>query len=201
MVDHAGQFKFGTSEWIKLEEAPKNVASLFRPPMASGASRTLVLVGHDVNADIRFLRGMGYDVSNLSTLHRGFPKIDTQNLYRAVQQEKDHSRRANSADPVKLSVIMDELDILPWGLHNAGNDAVYTLQVMLGMAVESAKNREAPASQQDWNESAYVVATQLSKAAQEKKENDGWDSDGDLPEWKRKHTADDDWRGHEDDEW
>lgn len=195
MVDHAGNFKFGNSEWLKLEDAPAKVASLFRPPTASGTRRTLVLVGHDVNQDIRFLLRMGYDVSNLGTLHKGSPKIDTQNLYRAVQQEKDHSKRATLTASVRLSRILEEYDITPWGLHNAGNDAVYTLQAMLAMAVESAKAREAPAPQQDWN----ADMSMLRQPAVKKDENDGWDDD--LPEWKRKGRADDDWSGPSDAEW
>ena len=107
-----------------------------------GKKRTIVLVGHDVASDVRFLQRVGYDVSNLSTLHSSNPVIDTQKLFRAFQKIKNPSRIA-TGQSVSLATVMEELDIAPFGLHNAGNDAAYTLQVMVGMAVESAQARQA----------------------------------------------------------
>lgn len=156
--DNAANFKFGSSEFISLGEAPKTVAACFRGSdstiVAQDDKRTIVLVGHDVEADIRFLLRMGYDVTNLSTLHPSNPVMDTQKLYRAYQKIKKPSMVTAGQQPVSLAVVMEELDIAPFGLHNAGNDAAYTMQVMIGMAVESAQLRQnavVAGAGEDWN--------------------------------------------------
>lgn len=157
----ADMFQFGNSEIVTLKEAPKMVANYFRgaasqrvkdvvhadddsgngfTPLdnsnnddaaaadAAAPQRTLVLVGHDVNNDIAFLRKLGYDVTNLSNLRT----LDTSILHRAY---------THNWNPAKLSLLLEELDIEPWYLHNAGNDAVYTLQALLGLGVRSAAER------------------------------------------------------------
>jgi len=154
--DNASNFKFGSSEFIPLAEAPKTVAACFRgydpaENIGQDDKRTIVLVGHDVAADVRFLLRMGYDVSNLSTLHPSNPVIDTQKLYRAYQKIKKPSLVAASQQAVSLAVAMEALDIAPFGLHNAGNDATYTMQVMIGMAVESAQLRQNTDVAKEWN--------------------------------------------------
>jgi hypothetical protein len=97
---------------------------------------------------------MGYDVSNLGSLHPRYPKIDTQNLYRALQKQNNPTSDV-VLNPVKLAVIMEEMDIAPFGLHNAGNDAVYTLQVMLGMAVGNAVRRGRQLRKSDGSIAAF----------------------------------------------
>lgn len=156
--DNAGNFKFGSSEFITLNEAPKTIAACFRgydPAIttAQEEKRTIVLVGHDVAADVRFLLRMGYDVSNLSTLHKSNPVIDTQKLFRAYHKIKKPSLVTAGQQPISLAVVMEELDIAPFGLHNAGNDAAYTMQVMIGMAVDAAQFARAAGvdGQVAWN--------------------------------------------------
>ena len=156
---------FGTSEWISKADAPKVVASCFRPPFAvnpmnpsaslryvpveysqDGTSqpkdsvlslsdtpnssdtlpkRNIILVGHDLKSDIEYLWGMGYDATNLSNL---LEAIDTADIYRALKQEQN---------PRNLGQVLLELGLTGWNLHNAGNDAAYTLQALLGIAFSS----------------------------------------------------------------
>ena len=129
--------KFGKSEWISISEAPQVVASCFRHPFSapgqyhpypsdarmvgrygSGSQylplvnnntpkRNIVLVGHDVSADIQYLRNIGYDVSNLSNL---LEAIDTTDLFRAMK------RGQNSTN---LGSVLLDLDLIGWNLHNA----------------------------------------------------------------------------------
>ena len=129
--------RFGTSEWISIEEAPQVVASCFRHPFSapgqyrpypsdynavgrhgSGSQyipavnesipkRNIVLVGHDIKADIDYLRTMGYDVSNLSNL---LEAIDTADLFRAMKREQQTRN---------LGAVLLELDLVGWHLHNA----------------------------------------------------------------------------------
>ena len=145
----------------------------------------MVLTGHDVESDIRFLRKIGYEVDNLSTLHK--PHVDTQNLYRALQGkklQKSNLTRVNNA--VGLSSILEEYDIPPFGLHNAGNDATYTLQAMLAMVIGDSTARERPmtASVEDWI--GNVSALQKTDA----KEEDPLD---DLPKWAKADEDYDPW--------
>jgi hypothetical protein len=139
------------SEWIKRADAPRIIAECFREPfsgpgpidMTSNAledngwdeptgapKRNIVLVGHDLSADINYLENLGYSVYNLSNL-RG--KTDTSDMYRAFRRE---------TNPRNLGSILADLDITGWYLHNAGNDAVYTLQAMLGIAVKDILNKQ-----------------------------------------------------------
>lgn len=64
-------------------------------------------------------------------------EVDTATMWRY------HTRENN---PRSLGVILAELGIVGWNLHNAGNDAAYTLQAMIGIAikaiVEKQKSRE-----------------------------------------------------------
>jgi DNA polymerase III alpha subunit (gram-positive type) len=91
--------------------------------------RNIVLVGHDIATDINYLRKLGYDPYNLANLHE---MIDTSLMYRALGREPH---------PRNLGSILANLEIAGWYLHNAGNDAVYTLQAMIGIAIKAMVER------------------------------------------------------------
>lgn len=91
--------------------------------------RTLVLVGHDIASDIRYLRRVGYDLGNLSNLHT---TLDTTSLHRALVDEWN---------PKSLSGLLGEFDLDGLFPHNAGNDAVHTLWVMVAITLRSATQR------------------------------------------------------------
>jgi len=144
----ADRFNFGESEFVDLRDVPALVASCFRPPYSAGAAnsvgatleleseaepRTLVLVGHDVEQDVQYLRRCGYDVRNLRHLHRRC--MDTAALCRAHEGVRD---------TWSLGRVLDRHDIDPWHLHNAGNDAALTLHALLAIAVDSAMKYKEP---------------------------------------------------------
>lgn len=93
--------------------------------------RNIVFVGHDVGADIAYLRQLGYDPSNLSNL---VDTVDSATMYRFLRREPN---------PRSLGSILAELDITGWNLHNAGNDAVYTMQAMLAIALRGNQEKQA----------------------------------------------------------
>lgn len=129
--------RFGTSEWISIKEAPQVIASCFRHPFSapgdypsypknikevgrhgSGSQylppvdecrpkRNVVLVGHEIEADIGFMRDIGYDVTNLSNL---LEAVDTADMFRAMKHEQN---------PRKLGNVLLELELVGWHLHNA----------------------------------------------------------------------------------
>lgn len=91
--------------------------------------RNIILVGHDIAADINYLRKLGYDPYNLANLQE---VIDTSLMYRALEREPH---------PRSLGTILVNLEIAGWYLHNAGNDAVYTLQAMIGISIKAIVKR------------------------------------------------------------
>lgn len=129
--------KFGKSEWISINEAPQVIASCFRHPFSapgqypsypadarvvgrygSGSQylspvnynapkRNMILLGHEISADIQYLRSIGYDVSNLSNL---LEAIDTVDLFRAMK---------HGQNPSSLGSVLMDLGLVGWNLHNA----------------------------------------------------------------------------------
>ncbi|EPQ64957.1 hypothetical protein BGT96224_604 [Blumeria graminis f. sp. tritici 96224] len=134
----ADRFEFGNSEFISLKDAPQVVSSCFKHPFSKieeisedeHTSRKIVLVGHDVLSDVVYLRKLGYDVFNLSTLEE---LIDTAEMNRYLTRQ---------LNPQNLGAALYGLGITAWNLHNAGNDAVYTLQAMIALAIKQVTERE-----------------------------------------------------------
>ncbi|KFY02812.1 hypothetical protein O988_01887 [Pseudogymnoascus sp. VKM F-3808] len=181
----ADMFRFGTSEWIKIADAPKAVADCFKPPYSNLGSptnpladpskkRNIVLVGHDLQADIAFLRQLGYDPGNLSNL---LECTDTAHMYRAFRREPNNSG---------LGKVLSDLDIAGWDLHNAGNDAVYTLQAMLAISVKALVEKQG-IREREKEVIEKKIKEAMEAAAENVRENkEGWssggeDSDGGAP--------------------
>ncbi len=129
--DASDRVEFGTSEWISYKDAPQVVAACFRTGAAgvlvehgpNRSSRNIVVVGHAVEGDLNFLQGMGYNARQLNNL------VDTLDVGVIDRDIKgDTQSRA-------LGSIIYDVNIIGWGLHNAGNDAVYSLQALLAMVV------------------------------------------------------------------
>lgn len=205
----ADKFEFGTSEVISLEDAPRIIASCFKPPFSRLATadeaaaswpaaesplpgqapadppkRALILVGHGTTQDIAYLQALGYNPLNLSTL---LETLDTAALYRSLQRDPQ---------PKSLGTVLYELGMAGWHLHNAGNDAVYTLQATLAIAVREAARR---GSREVGREREEAGRERLSGAVQEAiarvcAEREGWSSaeegeDGGVPEKAGKESA------------
>ncbi len=148
--------KFGTSEWISIFNAPQVVASCFRHPFSapgqytpfpadgrtigrygydqgllsqylqplndSQQKRNIILVGHEIKSDIQYLQTIGYDVTTLPNL---IESIDTINLFKAMKHEQNTP---------SLGAVLLELGLTGWHLHNAGNDAGYTMEALIGLS-------------------------------------------------------------------
>ena len=80
------------------------------------------------------MRKIGYNVHNLADL---IDHIDTKYMWQYVT--RDVSGR-------KLVAILADLGMVGWNPHNAGNDAVYTLNCMVGIAFKHLKDRGERAS-------------------------------------------------------
>lgn len=85
-----------------------------------------MLVFHDSEADIKYLEVIKYDVAKANVLEI----VDTRDMYQ-------HRVKANN--PASLERVLADLNIQSRYLHNAGNDAVYTMQAMIGLAFQQRK--------------------------------------------------------------
>ncbi|KAK2757103.1 hypothetical protein FQN54_005072 [Arachnomyces sp. PD_36] len=108
--------------------------------------RNIILLGHDTQADVAYLRSLGCTTFGAQlTPTEGTPgnhapkneqsagvhfleALDTATLYRALKREP-HNR--------SLGHILLDFGLTGWNLHNAGNDAYYTMQCMIGLALKS----------------------------------------------------------------
>jgi len=121
VTDAADRFMFGDSEFVPLTQLPEKIGECFRHYDKHGGKRRIVLVGHDVRTDVDFLMAVGYDVGNIA----GLEVIDTTCMWKAV---------VNDTQSKGLGPMLCDLGVDFRHLHNAGNDATYTLQALVKMA-------------------------------------------------------------------
>ena len=120
-------FQFGQSEWISERDVPSILVECFQTrPSVLKTNAKIVLVGHDLAGDRKYLLGLGFDVNQMIS-----DCIDTSDIYKASR--RDGKQRS-------LGSILLHHDIPARYLHNAGNDAAYTLRVMLAIALDVAQN-------------------------------------------------------------
>jgi hypothetical protein len=132
---HPDGFDFGESTFVQLKEAPAHVAACFQPPFGAHISNTpedeissimlrelnlnekrnIVFLGHDTLSDIRYLQQLGYDPMKVENI---IEAMDTAKMYQGWRRDPQ---------PTSLGRIMNDFDVAAWKLHNAGNDAVYTV--------------------------------------------------------------------------
>lgn len=139
------KFNFGQSEWIYEREIVPELESLFGQLYSN---RRVVLVGHDIAGDIKYLKGLGFDVIPMVA-----DCIDTSDLWKAAHRDGRQSA---------LSTILLQQVIPAKYLHNAGNDAYYTLHAMIAIALVTSLTKKTP---EDWEvekkkriEEAYAIA-------------------------------------------
>lgn len=174
-----GSFEFGESEFVPKNQVGSVLASCFRYPFSqeegdlngeATEERNIVLVGHDLGQDINYCHQLGFSVLNRASIKES---IDTVGMYRAYT--KDPSARS-------LGSILYDCDISGWHLHNAGNDAVYTIQAMIAICFKSMNARgDAETAEKQLEEKTAILV----EAAKERAKEDcaGWDAgdDGGVP--------------------
>jgi hypothetical protein len=125
VADNAERFGFGKSEWTYM----KDIAALLRTCFSADeldengnavGQRNLIVIGHNVNQDFGYLRRW-FDIKAAAT-----DVIDTNDLYACL---------TGNLQGAGLSTVMYNLGLDGWSLHNAGNDAAYTMQAFLRLAI------------------------------------------------------------------
>ena len=131
------------------------MSTCFKPPFskagespsiaANGLKRNIILVGHGVGADITFLRNIGYDVHNLSNLQE---VADTATMWQYLKRD---------SNPRNLGSVLAECGLIGWNLHNAGNDATYTLQAMIAIVIKHIIEKKQRHDKKDQEMQARVA--------------------------------------------
>lgn len=105
VANNRDKFNFGQSIFLNLKMALEHVLSVLSTPDSC-------LIGHNIKADINFLR-------NVSSKKLNLPTFDTQIIYKQATLGENM---------LSLVRVLDEIGIPHSNLHNAGNDAYYTLE-------------------------------------------------------------------------
>ncbi|GAD96685.1 QDE-2-interacting protein [Paecilomyces variotii No. 5] len=104
--------------------------------------RNIVFLGHDTQTDIKYLRTLGSTLfKDCSETPEGSAEdgqkvvqpsfleaLDTATLFRVLKRD---------TNPRSLGQVLLDLGITGWNLHNAGNDARYTVEAMIGIVLKS----------------------------------------------------------------
>ena len=128
-------FGYGESEIVRLNEMKFVLQDIFavhsdEPVDSSGLKgfRDVVFLAHNAFADIKLLRNVGFDVAKFETVKE---IIDTQAMWSAINAPSE--AQAN----IKLKSLLEKLEV-PYAsemLHNAGNDAYFTLQAFIAITL------------------------------------------------------------------
>jgi hypothetical protein len=124
------RFNFGESAFIPLGDAGRVMDRIFSDPSRMheacdfnteilDVTPSIMLIGHDLKNDTDYLKQLNFTPKHVDG------KIDTQRLARISKKQ-----------PPGLKKLLAALSIDAQDLHNAGNDAAYTLQAMIGLAVQ-----------------------------------------------------------------
>ncbi|KAJ4370007.1 hypothetical protein N0V83_005771 [Neocucurbitaria cava] len=188
------RFDFGVSTPVNLDDAALHVAACFRAPFGAhhtnGAEdlatlmskvdpkekRNIIFLGHDTLTDVRYLQQLGYDPMNAEHI---IEALDTAVMYRVWRREQN---------PTNLGKILYAFDIPGFNLHNAGNDAAFTVQAMLAICVREATIRGSPELERMRSEEKASKLAAAWNEAQQKAMDDveGWsdteaEGDGGVP--------------------
>jgi hypothetical protein len=155
-------FRFGESEFVALKDAAAKVDQCFMFPFSQNyqhdgergehnlpegerrdwrgpADRNIVLVGHDIDQDIEYLNKLGSKIfapnSNVYPVTGGAKiwdaiceAFDVATLYKTLKKETQTR---------SLGSVMADLGRDAWDLHNGGNDARYTMEALIALAVKA----------------------------------------------------------------
>ncbi|KAI1267419.1 hypothetical protein F5Y18DRAFT_425266 [Xylariaceae sp. FL1019] len=150
-------FNFGKSAMVSINNINRVIGQLLGDPQSKD-KRPVVLLGHDLPQDIRYLDKVGYNPHGDSCLV--MDEIDTKSMFQRLQR---------SPNGRSLDTVCSELGIPGYNYHNAGNDAVYTLRAMISMAikrtVEGSDKKEDVAGGDEWTDGELVDGGEASRSA------------------------------------
>ncbi|KAI7895872.1 uncharacterized protein EV154DRAFT_558931 [Mucor mucedo] len=126
--DQRMRFNFGTTVWCSLKQALKELRKDLDWAVARDGG--FVLVGHGLDSDIKYLLQQKFKWPTAD----GSETLSVEESAHVAILNTDVIYAASINDlhnPPSLGKTMDLLDIENWNLHNAGNDAHYTLLLLM----------------------------------------------------------------------
>ncbi|GKT44033.1 good for full DBP5 activity protein 2 [Colletotrichum spaethianum] len=133
-------FNFGKSEYPKLCDLGDMIIATISNLSVAGQGgvadadrrfRNIVLLGHDLRSDLGYLDSMGVELWSVGGVMSR--TLDTKDMHQAWRQETQGR---------SLGLVLTDLGIQHSNLHNAGNDAAYTIQAMIGLAVAARAKKD-----------------------------------------------------------
>ncbi|CAJ2510002.1 Uu.00g059020.m01.CDS01 [Anthostomella pinea] len=150
MVNHdfvkgcPGSFNFGSSEFVALTEVSKVIGTIIGDNH-SDDRRPVIMVGHDIKTDLKYLQKVGYNPWRVQHIS---DEVDTKSMFQRME------RNPNGRG---LETVCAEMGLSGRNYHNGGNDAVYTLRAMITMTVKrmvdgSDRKVDAQPGEDEWSD-------------------------------------------------
>ncbi|KAI7618705.1 hypothetical protein KC346_g4881 [Hortaea werneckii] len=146
------QFNFGPTTWVHLADMRRILQNIFADPTqldraadftlppttTTSPGRNIIFVAHGAGNDTAYLRHLSFDLSSPSSSSSS----SSSSSDASIAQTLDTQTLAGSTKktPLSLHRLCLCLNLQPVNLHNAGNDAGYTLQALLALAVNEVQN-------------------------------------------------------------
>jgi hypothetical protein len=127
-------------------DLPDAIKSILEPYLSNG--REIALVGHDIQQDIRYLSSIGVELADMQRVTR---VLDSQAMHQ-VWRDIDNGRG--------LQALLNDLGITAHHLHNAGNDAVFTLRALIGIALEDIRKQVAQKNGEEYEPIGWRIPPQ-----------------------------------------
>lgn len=123
-------------------------------PKDDHVPRNIILLGHAVSNDDAYLAQLGSSIfgkgNTMSTTNPNMSRH--QRVGSSIKERLDtavlHQNLTKGAQPMSLQKICFELDIEPWNMHNAGNDARYTLEALIKLVVKARLQETGPSDRE-----------------------------------------------------
>ena len=163
-------FEFGNSEFVDLRDAADEVDKCFAFPFSQGfqhdgkrglamteqpslrgpINRRVVICGHDVHTDIDYLAKLGSKIFTFS--HGNKPGAEKHPVLDSIEEALDvailYKVLKKEGNTRSLGSLMTDLGREAWGLHNGGNDARYTMECLVGLAIKARFEEDEKAKKQ-----------------------------------------------------
>ncbi|KAL1873455.1 hypothetical protein VTK73DRAFT_953 [Phialemonium thermophilum] len=158
-------FNFGTSTFVRSQNVGRDISKILDHTMSLGSvgdhqshktRRPVVLVFHDPSQDLKYLKTLGFNVYNSMDI---VETVDTRTMHQYLNRAKN---------PAGLGTVLSSLGLSYRYLHNAGNDACYTLRAMIGLAIKKQRSGHRKEKTED------VSAINNESAS----DSEGWSSNG-----------------------
>lgn len=114
-------------------------------------------------ADVKYCEVLGFRIFADSPKDSVIDTLDTMSIFKTYVREPNGRSLGN---------ILGHFDLIGWYLHNAGNDAMYTMHALLAICIQAAAGEGSKVE-----ESVKKKLAEQAEIAKEKAERDadGWD--------------------------